>query len=385
MRPINLVPAIAAELVRGAEDVLRQAAAIATGNQGEYIAFGTPESIHGRIQQGIARQACRRYADNPGAFSGAAAVLVEKSCRPYLDSIGYGGGPSLELPFRGGQCVGVAYQVNWTRDTPGVGPVPQSIVRQGPLGFNRDLQEGELGVDCGVPGRTFNRYTLTSPQGDVNLGSGCGVVVSGISVARVDGLPDECGSPPPILEDPEPPPVPGPDREPFTIAPDIDIDIEVQIGPENVINVDIGAGPISIDPFGGQDGDGGGDDGSPGAPELGPVTPGGNGGFGGDDELGEPPAGKRWVGVAMSISERPEGFGVITSVTPDKVYPEVVGNARLIYNAFGFEVVGTPVQIRSDRVTLWEEVRGANPVALRVNLKAGFGYQFAGIAQPEDN
>lgn len=78
-------------------------------------------------------------------------------------------------------------------------------------------------------------------------------------------------------------------------------------------------------------------------------------------------------------------FGVIPTNTTDKVYPTVVGNARLIYNAFGFEVVGTPVQIRSDRVTLWEEVRGANPVALRVNLQTGFGYSYFGIAQPEEN
>lgn len=138
-------------------------------------------------------------------------------------------------PFPGGQCPGVTYQITWTNITPGVGPVNNSINREGPLGLSTALQPGEAEADCGVPGRTFNRFTLTSPQGDVTLGSGCGVEVTNISPTRLDGQPDNCGSLPP----PYPPP--------NDIDVDIDVTYNIEDGPDITVTVPFTFAPVNVD------------------------------------------------------------------------------------------------------------------------------------------
>lgn len=362
----------------------------------EYVRAGQPQSVVGKVGQAIARLACRRYGSNPDSYSSDTALKYEKACRPYLDDIGEGAGPGIDQPYRGGQCSAI-YTATWEqrRFVSGSGYqwVPQgpSQTLQGPVEVRAGADNGAL--DCG-PDSNYAQWILSgvNDQNPTSLVAGCvdgGKGWRNLVLTRVDGLADDCGSVEPVV-DPQPRPGPPlPPIVPIIIAPDINIDADVTVNVDGSINVDIGTGPIKIDPFRDGDGDGSGDGsgggGAPGAPEGGPVLPGGNGGFGGDDELGPPPAGKRWVGVCMAITARPPGFGIVESSTVDKVYPEVVGNVRLICNATGLEVVNTPVQIRSDRVCLWEPVRGLNPVAIRVNLKPGFGYSYQGYAQPIDN
>lgn len=375
-----------------AAEVLRAAGEVALGGGPQYLRDGAPIGAVAQAGLQAARYACRRYGSNPGQYPSDTAANYEKACRPYLEDIGEGEGPSLELPFRGGQCDGQAYDVlitgvradNGCNVNPGTAGANGVI---GPISIRRRVDTTFLDQVGGLcPGFSINTVEVIDRSGGVaaTFGQVRGVRVDSISVTPQSGT-DDCGNPEPEFEEPKGPGITIGPITPIFIDNTFDVDASVNVNLDGTIEFNFGLGPISVDPFGDAGEGGGGGPEPPGAPTIGPVTPGGNGGFGGDDELGEPPAGQRWVGIAMAITNRPEDFGVIPTTTADKVYPTVVGNARLIYNAFGFEVVGTPVQIRSDRVTLWEEVRGANPVALRVNLQAGFGYSYFGIAQPDEN
>lgn len=355
----------------------------------EYIRAGQPQSIVGKVGQAVARHACRRYSDGSAGIDSSKAAAYEKACRPYLNDIAYDSPPSIGKPFSGGQCYGVQYRVTTAFTSPPIGEqTNEQLVSARVLGTYRgDRQPNQLipvGLELqGAPDGPITRLNVASLSDD-------SVSTFRIqSIVREDGLPDNCGDPAPVVKPPVPPPTPTPRIIPIVIAPDVNINTDVVVNIDGTIDVDIGTGPIKIDPFGDKDGtgggDGGGDGGAPGGAEGGPVLPGGNGGFGGDDELGPPPAGQRWVGVCMAITARPDGFGVVKSNTVDKVYPIVVGNVRLICEAMGTEIVNTPVPIRSDRVCLWEPARGVRVVAIRVNLEPGFGYQYQGYAVPVDN
>lgn len=375
-----------------AAEVLRAAGDVALGGGPQYLRDGAPIGAVAQAGLQAARYACRRYGSDPNSYPSDTAANYEKACRPYLDDIGEGAGPTLELPFRGGQCCGVTYQFTYTFRNPNTGQLQDSVQEFSNVQivglFERSNQPAQPTKTGGVRLRDCSNGTIQEvPLGTTFEGANLDQSISNISI--VGGAPDNCGNPEPEFDEPEGPGIVIGPVVPIVIAPTFDVDASVNVNLDGTIEFNFGLGPINVDPFGdggdGGPGEGGGGPEPPGAPTIGPVTPGGNGGFGGDDELGEPPVGQRWVGIAMSITARPDEFGVIPTATVDKVYPTVVGNARLIYDAFGFTVVGTPVQIRSDRVTLWEEVRGANPVALRVNLQAGFGYSYFGIAQPEEN
>ena len=301
-----IAPAIARELANGARDALRQGAAVATGNQGNYIANGEPSSIYGKIQQETARQACRRYADDPGKFSGRAAVAVENACRPYLDDIGYGSPPSIKLPFRGGQCENVNYSVTIRselfpfQDCSTFGPSTTTNGFSGPIRGLRFAVVNPSGELC-TPGQN-TAYLQHGPSGNETAvaGAGYGVTASILNVVPENPQSPDCGNPLPEIELPVPPPVPGPRREPFNPSPDIDIDIEVEINPDLTIDVDFGTGPITIDPFGeeGSGGGGGGGVGSPGTPE--------DTGAGGEAE-GEAPEGQILTGLRIDFVEPPIG------------------------------------------------------------------------------
>lgn len=316
-----IIPAVANELVSGVRDVIRQAAASATGNQGNYIADGQPESIYGRIQQETARQYCRRYGDNPSVYSGVAAVLVENACRPYLDDIGYPSGPTIELPASGGQCVDL-YNVDGVVVTfdGNCGTVNNPIDLNGiPGPITGPFYDNTGSVGNAPPTCPNARGTLAFiNDGGGNkialAGSGAGVQSANVTFTLASGQPDNCGNQPPQIEPPRPNPNPEPPGpRPFFDPPDIDIEIDVEIGPDGDIIIDIGTGPITIDPFDeGGDGEPGGgpppgDVGEPGDPvDIGP------GGEGGD----EAPEGQVLVGVRVELLTIPDSRNRYT----DEVY-----------------------------------------------------------------
>lgn len=109
--------------------------------------------------------------------------------------------PTPAPPFTGGQCAGINYQINWSWSAPGFNSGPQQTNRVGPLGFSR---AGTGSEDCGPGGGTYNVYTMTDGTGNspVNLASGCDASLGPLTVTRTDGLPDNCGNPPPEFPPP---------------------------------------------------------------------------------------------------------------------------------------------------------------------------------------
>lgn len=378
---------IAAIAAVEAAEVLRAGGEVALGGGAQYIRDGQPIGAVAQLGLGLARVACRRYGSNPGAYPSDTALNYEKACRPYLDDIGEGTGPGLALPFRGGQCPGVNYRISWTWAAGDFNSGPQEVERVGPLGFSR---EGTGSLDCGPGGGSYNVFTVTDGTGNspVNLASGCDARITSLSVSRVDGQEDVCGNTEPEVRQPTGPTIVLPPIVPIFISPEFDVDAEVTVNIDGTVNIDIGTGPITIDPFGGNDdggsgGDGGPDD-SPPNPEPGPELPGGNGGFGGDDGFGEPPAGRRWVGCCITIVTRPTNQPPIPGSVPEDVYASVVGNVRLVYDASGTRQTDTPVRIQARKVCVWEAVRKLNPVGVRVDLQPGFGYVYRPYSVPLD-
>lgn len=252
-----------------AGNILGAAPGVAADLAAKYVKDGTPSGVIPNVGVALARQACRRYADNPSGPPGPVAAALEEVCRPYLDDIGYGGSPGFELPFRGGQCEGVNYTVTLGLtaypfgDCSTVGEGISSNGYSGPIRGLRFAVESPSGELC-TPGRN-RAYLQHGPPGNESLvgGGGFGVDARIISVVpELPGTPD-CGNPEPVVTPPSAPAIPDPPGpQPFNPSPDIDIDIDVTIGPGGDIVFDIGTGPITINPFGGG-GDGGPDGGSP--------------------------------------------------------------------------------------------------------------------------
>lgn len=243
-----------------AKNILGAVPGLAREGAALYVKEGTPSGPIPNIGVALARQACRRYADNPGGVPGGVAAAFEGVCRPYLDDIGYGQGPAIALPFRDGQCYGVNYGFDFTftnnqgarqtlaQQTTGrlIGAYAVDIDGQDSwqFGFERQAVEGGPVVRV-VQGTTFGR-------GNPNP------VITGVTA--LDAGAGSCGNPSPVVRPPVPPPTPGPTREPFSPSPGTDIDIDVTIGPTGGITFNIGGPSITIDPFGGGGGDGGGSD-----------------------------------------------------------------------------------------------------------------------------
>ena len=305
---------IAQQAGQVAKGILGAVPGVASGAAALYIKEGTPSGVIPNVGVALARKACRRYAENPDGPPGPVAAALEDVCRPYLDDIGYGSGPGIELPFRGGQCPGVNYSVTIQSesfpfsDCSTFGPGASTNGYSGPIRGLRFAVVSPSGELC-TPGQNA-AYLQHGPLGNETAvaGAGFGVTASILNVVpEIPGTP-ECGNPPPIVTQPGPPAIPDPPGpEPYSPGPGIDIDIDVEIGPEGNITFNIGTGPIVIDPFGGSGGggDGGGspvsglppgDIGSPAAPV--PTDPAGN-------ASGCAPANSVLVGVKVNIVSAP--------------------------------------------------------------------------------
>lgn len=243
-----------------AKNILGALPGLARDGAAQYVKIGTPPSLIPNIGLGLARQACRRYADNPGGVSGGVAAAYEGVCRPYLDDIGYGQGPAIKLPFRGGQCENVFYRIefSFTNDQGSRQSIEQIIGR--PLVGTYTQAEANGGKSVGYVERNPDGTTVRTRQAGVSDPATNPAPSVRVVGRAFDTLPDDCGNPPPEVTDPVPPPGPRPTREPFSPTPDTDIDIDVTIGPSGNITFNIGGPNITIDPFGGG---GGGGDGEP--------------------------------------------------------------------------------------------------------------------------
>lgn len=301
-----LPQATAAALARRARDLLKDAAELTSGTDPNYIRDAEPDSIFEAIPLAGARQGCRRYASNPGEYSGRRLARVERACRPYLDSLEPGLGPEVEIPFKGGQCDGACYRIGVTNAS-GANEVIQA---RGPIGgvrgvtlpgggrleiFARSEVNFTNSVSClplQPPGWVFGGLGGTQWNADSNPRI--------TSIVRADGGADDCGNPPPDYRGPRLPSVPlPPGPNPFTRLPDIDIEIEVEINPDLTFDIDFGTGPITIDPFGDEGGAGGaGGPGTPGSPsDTGP---------GGEAE-GEAGEGQILTGLRIDFVDPPVG------------------------------------------------------------------------------
>lgn len=115
--------------------------------------------------------------------------------------------PANTVPFTGGQCACVSYNISYNVVVNGVPSGPNSATLEGPISTYRDVDTSSgtalavFGFIAGTP--QCNGPRKVGAIGNVNPRTSSLTV---ISVTRVDGNPDNCGSPParPIQDYPPP-------------------------------------------------------------------------------------------------------------------------------------------------------------------------------------
>lgn len=294
----------------------------------EYIRDADPDGLTKRIGLGLARQTCRRYADGAADITPARAVQYENACRPYLDSVGYGTGPEIEKPFDGGQCADVLYRVDYEFRNGNNPFVPATLFERGPLSVSTALAPGDENAGC-LNGTVFTRKTLLGANGARRvLSSGCNTDSRVTSITPAEGGPNNCGNPPPVITQPEPPAAPGPKFEPIVVIPVINIDAGVTVNLDGTVDVEIGEVNVTIDPFGDAPGGGGGGVGAgdlvPDGGLAGAPADTGNGGV----ASGEAPMGQELVGVRVEVLEAPIGFN------------QYANNPAVVYRGIGYIRMG---------------------------------------------
>lgn len=371
---------------------------------GNFVAGPEPANPVAAAIQRRYRAQCDSYSNAPSWFQGLVeasnngGATMDNICGPWLESQG-SGPPDYAPVFEGGQCPGVAY--NW------------SVSYERSTRFNADgscnfSARSDSGTATGPLTAAYNDFEVSPGSTDCDNGqyfswalrSGSGSLVAGEfnaggarsyrnfswTITRADGLPDDCGDQPPSVIEPNPNPRPDPGLDPSE---------EPQPGPTGdpvfpMPDLPNPFGdPIPLPDFGSPfpfnaplDG-GGGQPYAPPPPEPGPEgpIPGDNKDENGDNDFGDPPEGERWVGCSVDQVIEPIGVGSIPSAEPDRIYPSVVGNARLVFGN-GTRELDTPIQIRSRRVFLWEGIEGCNPTGCRVNVAPGFSYEVTPFSVP---
>lgn len=334
--------AIVTAAANEAKGILGALPGLAADAAAQYVKQGTPSGLIPNVGVALARQACRRHAQQPNLAPDAVSAGLERVCRPYLDDIGYGAGPSLNLPFRDGQCFGGLYRFNFTYNTD-QGPRNSIVVESAgrllgtyigatqpnqlrPIGFERQQQ----------PGGQVERINMASVNASTTPASRLENVVN-------IGGPSGCGNPPTDYTEPTTPPGPVINIEPIIIVPFVDIDAGVEINIDGTIDITVDGVEINIDPFGDRNegGGGGGVDGGdlvPGGGAPGPSADATNGGAAG----GDAPPGQELVGVRVEVLEAPIGFNQYSN-NPAVVY-RGIGYTRMGYpNNLALDVAGSAV------------------------------------------
>jgi len=355
LTPAAIAAAAAAELPRifdDALDTLRE-------GEAQYLRDGNPQSLPGKISQAAGRSACRIYSTGSVNLNPAAAEKYERACRPYLDNIYPPSPPAIGQPIRGGQCAGLFYNVTYlsedrasfgTNCTPFANPITRNDLIGGTmpvLGPIGPIAESLVPRPNNSPNgdQSFSIMTGSGPR-SLNLGGSvtqsyaiaCGPSyrISNFVAVRSNGAADTCGNPPPVVRQPRENPDPTPPPFRFNPDPFIDIDVDVDVDVDGRITVNVGTGPITVDPFGG--GGGGGDSGGGGNdPVGGPGTSGGSGDTGaGGTEEGSADAGEELVGVLVQVLSAPEGAN------------RFFNNSELVYRGAYYVAMGYPGRLGLD-------------------------------------
>lgn len=319
-------------------------------------------------------------------------------CKPYWEGANIGAPRKDTPPFTGGQCSGVRYRVTGTV-TRTTSPCSGGTVTSATSTGIPDIVYGPIKIfendspltkcsNTRPEGKSWrleafnslgNPVTNLSIVGVANSSTGIISATATFLVEPLDGAADSCGNMPPELRPgPNPPPSPTfppgegpgidpdgqpfffvpPEPAPFPDAPPVDIPPPVVVPP--------GGGDTPSEPPTGIDGGEGSENGE-------------------DDDFGEPPEGERWVGACIRLTTIPAGTGTIPQALPQKIFPEVVGNIRLVFDSLSGGRYDTPIRISSEEVCVWEPVRGLEPTGIRVNLKPGFAYTFKKFSVPKEN
>lgn len=353
---------------------------------GDFIANGPSTGLQGYVRDQY-RKRCDQFANSPGwaqSLVNAAGGSLGRMCEPWYAARGFTG-PTAQPPFTGGQCP-TFYDVNvtFTIASPGcdegtfTNPLGLNVLGPISVTTNNDGQPVQPGGLC--PGFSYTNIRLFDGNGNFvgQTGSGAGVRLVSLNPTRVDGLPDNCGDPPPVLEPgPDPPPDPGP-----TPGPEPTVDPENPTGPPLLpippYDDPIG-GPTPIvgpDPFdrGAEPTD------IPGNPDTSPgggddvaepinVDP-GPGGGGNEVDFGEPPDGRVWVGCLLRFTF-PSSIGAIAGSGPaNPVTPRVVGNASLVFEGGR----GDAFQVRSGSMVVVRPTGALRVTGVYVNSDPGITY-----------
>lgn len=358
---------------------------------GGFVAGPTPSSPAAAAIQSTIRKGCENLASSPlrPVFEGIPGqkAIAGEICAPYWASEGIDP-PSTELPFEGGQCQGVFYYVtadltfrNLSTGVEGSTAQIRSAINQ-----NRNVPGPVQGVFVLQQFPTQSRiiWRGNQNQGDMLNASNNAITFNPtqneaiISNIQVSPLTPECGNPAPVTR-------PGvnipPDNGPqFDFALDADGDIILN---DELISTPFGDFLLSelvegvLSQFGGQDID-------PellgnGAPEVAaPISQNGSQGEGGGDEdFGEPPEGRIWVGGLVEITGGDNLYGNIASSGPENtVYPRVVGNVSLKLEDDNSGIIrGDAKQIRSKWSEAVVDVTGLNVTGLRVSVLPEITYR----------
>lgn len=269
----------------------------ATEELSEFIAGPRPNNPVSGPYHDYTRWVCDSYANIPTWLTTAATVAgapnvdmgLRLICGEYLGIYTPFGAP----PFSGGQCP-VVYLVTFSND--GSGPPTATAFVLGPVGGVRVVGPNEFGLyswEVQEGDGDWSRFRGTSdPDEEWSIDT----------LSRLDGLPDDCGDPPPVFR-----PVPGRPADPGPTPPgggqppvfDPDGNPTFNPGP-----IDTPFGPVEhppIDPF------------DPGSdiddPDPYPPLPPGNQGDGDDPQdtgpdgevEGEAPPGKVLVGLKINL------------------------------------------------------------------------------------
>jgi len=214
----------------------------------------------------IARQArdaaCGLYSDFPGLVTAGTipGSPAHEWIRGFWNDMCRNAPPPLppppEPPFSGGQCPCVSYRIAYR-----VRSFPEAEFS--PTLFT--TRNGRIQGFGSIPFGSLRSYTVTwtpcsggveqSPVTDVYLTDGGTSEVQIQGITRVDGLPDECGDPPPVYPPPTKPVPPGseyttPYNPPGTDKPGNGFNITVPlvyVDAEANLNIDVGGVTVNFD------------------------------------------------------------------------------------------------------------------------------------------
>lgn len=379
---------MAVELTAAIEAV--QAVAGAAEGISDFVAGPTPTNPALAGIQSAARKGCDNLSASPARnllkLGSGGANGMATLCGAYWDGQGYDA-PVTEPPFLGGQCPGQLYSFTATATSVNnLGQTNNATVTlgstnriSGPVTF---VGVEETAQDFIVRARnaagsirTF-RFLSSGTDAIYSKPTTQSVTLSNIVVSPTDG----CGNPSPETG---PGLNPAPDNGE---AADFDVDIDNNvILPDEVISTPFGDFLLSelVEGILGTLTKGDGSDIDPrllgnGEPALGAAQDqnGSQGNGGGDEDFGEPPEGRIWVGGVVQIVGGDEYYGNIAASGPENtVYPRVVGNVSLkLENDNSGIIRGTAEQIRSGWTSVFLPSPGLKVTGMRVSVSPEIRY-----------